>query len=79
MDRPIIKLSEVGKNISAIVHDVVGCADFKLRLQELGFTPGCEIMLMSETLFGGPLSFRVRDAKIALRRQDADLVMVQPA
>jgi len=46
------------------------------RIMEIGFTPGQEIELISETIFSDPIAFSIRGALIAMRRKEADCIIV---
>ena len=48
------------------------------RIQELGFIPGGEVEVLHQApFFGDPLAVRVRGAIIALRRHEANHVLVE--
>ena len=52
--------------------------DFLIRLQEVGFIVGeCLEIIGSAPLGKNPISIRVKDAVYALRRSDADLILVK--
>jgi len=51
--------------------------DLAIRLREIGFAEGDNVMPLHFGLFGrNPISVRVNGALIALRRQDAKAVLV---
>jgi ferrous iron transport protein A len=77
-----LPLSELSPGASA---EIVGfCAregleDFFLRLNEVGFVVGESVEVLQRAPFGGsPMSFRVKDATYALRKEDASLILVSP-
>jgi len=47
------------------------------RLLDLGFTPGAEIVADLTGPFGEPRAYRVRGTKIALRREQAEMVLIE--
>lgn len=47
------------------------------RLRDLGCTQGSRILFVQAAPLGDPLAFRIRGALIALRRKDADTVIVR--
>ncbi len=52
--------------------------DFLIRLQEVGFIVGERVEIIGSAPLGkDPISIRVKDAVYALRRSDADLVLVK--
>jgi len=46
------------------------------RILEIGFTPGQEIEIMSKTVFDDPIAFSVRGTLIAMRKKEADCIIV---
>jgi len=46
------------------------------RIIEIGFTPGQEIELVNISAFDDPIAFSVRGALIAMRRKEADCIIV---
>jgi len=54
-----------------------GDEDLRLRLLELGFVPGEEVRIIAEGFPGrDPLAVRVGSSTFALRRHEAELVLV---
>ena len=46
------------------------------RILEVGFTPGQEIELVNKSIFNDPLAFSVRGTLIAIRKNEADCIIV---
>lgn len=46
------------------------------RLLEIGFTPGQEIQLINTSIFNDPMAFAVRGTLIAIRKNEADCIIV---
>ena len=46
------------------------------RILEYGFTPGQEIELLSKSLFDDPLAFAIRGTIIAMRKREAESIIV---
>ncbi len=46
------------------------------RLIEIGFTPGQEIELVNTSIFNDPMAFSIRGTLIAIRRNDADSIIL---
>lgn len=56
-----------------------GLEGFFLRLSEVGFVVGESVEVLQKAPFGGsPISFRIKDATYALRKEDASLILVSP-
>jgi DtxR family Mn-dependent transcriptional regulator len=47
------------------------------RLLDLGLTPGARVIVASENAFGDPRAYRIRGALMALRREQAQQVLVR--
>jgi Fe2+ transport system protein FeoA len=46
------------------------------RILEVGFTPGQEIELINKSIFNDPLAFSVRGTLIAIRKNEADCIII---
>ncbi len=46
------------------------------RILEIGFTPGQEIEIISKSVFDDPIAFSVRGTLIAMRKKEADCIIV---
>ena len=56
-----------------------GCQGFsRRRLMDLGFTPGARLAPALQTFAGDPRAYRVRGTLVALRRDQANHVLVRP-
>ena len=53
-------------------------AELERRLLEMGFVEGAKVEILHEGLIGGdPIAVKLDDARIALRRREADSVLVR--
>ncbi len=59
------------------VLEVKAGGHLRRRLLELGLIPGTFIERLMESPAGDPVCYRIRGAMIALRRSDADQVIVE--
>ncbi len=64
---------------SARVVGVPGDGAMNRRLLDVGFTPGAAVTCLFQAPGGDPRAYLVRGAVIALRREDARAVQVEPA
>ena len=48
------------------------------RLLEMGVTPGASIRVIKNASFGCPMEIRIRNSHLALRRSEADSIVVNP-
>jgi ferrous iron transport protein A len=54
-------------------------AELPARLRELGFLDGEEVKVLAAAAGGGPLAVRIGETTFALRRREAECVLVQSA
>lgn len=66
------KLGTTGK-----VAAIIGSADIKRRIIDKGITKGTEITVNKIAPLGDPLEVQVRGYKMNLRKEEADLIMVE--
>ena len=60
----------------AVINDIDTSNPSHQRIIEVGFTPGQEIELVSITTFNDPIAFSVRGTLIAIRKKEADCIIV---
>ncbi|MEO6340155.1 MAG: FeoA family protein [Caulobacteraceae bacterium] len=59
--------------------DGVSAEELERRLLEIGFVEGAEVEILHEGAFGrDPIAVRLDDSRVALRRREADAVLVRP-
>ncbi len=49
----------------------------RLRIRELGFVEGAEVSALYNSMFGDPVAYKIRGSIIALRRDDADKIIIE--
>jgi ferrous iron transport protein A len=55
----------------------LSASELELRLIEMGFVEGANVAFLHQGLFGGdPIAFKLGDMRVALRRREADGVVV---
>lgn len=64
-------------NVLLLLPGCIGAE--RSRLLDLGFVPGSRIEYALQSPFHGPAAYRVRGTLIALRREQADQVLITPA
>ena len=72
-------LAELELRQRARVRAVSGEGRVSVRLLEMGFVPGVEVILVKRAPFGDPLELRVRGGHVSLRRAEAARVEVELA
>ncbi|NQY75233.1 MAG: ferrous iron transport protein A [Candidatus Margulisbacteria bacterium] len=77
MKKPILLSSLRTKEDMEIV-DIDTNESSKNRLFSLGFVPGTVVSYVTKTAFGGPIAFLIQGCRMAIRKQDADCILVKP-
>lgn len=70
------KASELNLGEKGIIKDISNSNSYYKRLIEIGFTPGQEIQLLNTSIFNDPLTFSLRGTLIALRKNQADCIII---
>lgn len=47
------------------------------KLTSLGVCKGCPISIEKQTIFADPIIFQINDSRIALRKKEAQLLMIE--
>ncbi len=70
------KLIDLKEGSKCKIKDLTLNKNIKKKLLELGLFPGQEVVVLQKTPFGGPVRLKVKDYCLALRRKDADNILV---
>lgn len=55
-------------------------SELERRLLEMGFVEGAKVQVLHEGLFGrDPMAVRLDDMRVALRRRDAEVILLEAA
>ena len=73
---PELTLSTLGCGQQAQVSRLLTAGAMRRRLMDIGLTPGETIRCLFTACHGDPTAYWIRGAVIALRKEDADTVMV---
>jgi ferrous iron transport protein A len=69
-------LDQLALGQHAEVRAVSGHGPMSVRLLEMGFVPGVEVVLVKRAPFGDPLELRLRGYHVSLRRREAQRVEI---
>ncbi len=61
------------------ISSISGLDGLTQRLSELGFTPGQSVQVVRFAPLGDPMQIRIRGFNIALRRNEARRIVLDPA
>lgn len=74
MYRSALSLADLQPGECGYVHHLIGLTRGRLRLLEMGITPGTHVKVMRAAALGGPLDIQVRGYQLSLRRDEASAV-----
>ena len=74
---PVLPLSLLSPNQKASVVSVSGGRGLVKRLNDMGFGPGAEVVVLNRAM-SGPLMVMVRGTRVAIGRGLATKIMVNP-
>lgn len=72
-----LELGRLPVGARARVVDIKGSGKHQRRILDMGFVPGAEVIVMRKASLGDPIEYRVKGTGIAMRRTDANSVMVE--
>lgn len=72
-----LKLSDLPAGKIGVVCRLEGDKEFMNRIASLGFTPGAQVSVLNNPS-RGPMIVSMYNAHLALGRQEADLIQVNP-
>ncbi len=73
----VLSLDNVPLNVPVKIELIKADFENKNRLEEIGFTKNCEIMPVHLSPLGDPTAYCLRGTVIALRKEDAQNVIVR--
>jgi Fe2+ transport system protein FeoA/Mn-dependent DtxR family transcriptional regulator len=72
-----VRMGELEVGSHAKVVELTGSGKLQRRMLSMEFVPGAEITVVRESPLGDPLQYRVKKSNIALRRDEANTLLVQ--
>jgi len=72
-------LADLSPTQEGRIHSIDGIDGLTQRLSELGFTPGQSVQVVRFAPLGDPMQVRIRGFSIALRRNEARRIVLDPA
>jgi len=72
-----IPMGELPVGSRVRVVEVRGSGRHQRRMLDMGLVPGAEVTVMRKASLGDPVEYRIKGTAIAMRRTDADSVMVE--
>jgi ferrous iron transport protein A len=72
-----VPLSELLVGSRARVVEVKGGGRYQRRVLDMGLVPGAEVTVIRKASLGDPVEYGIKGTAIAMRRTDADSIMVE--
>lgn len=72
---PLLTLNQINRDKTVQIHHVVD-SPWSARLTEMGFLPGHSTAVIRKSPFGSTLYVRMNSSRIALRRIEAEQVII---
>ena len=70
-------LKEVACGKTVKVKKLTGEGPVKRRIMDMGITKGCSVFVRKVAPLGDPVEVMVRGYELSLRKQDAELIVVE--
>ena len=70
-------LSQLPPGRDGVVREIRCAPALEMRLEDLGLTEGTEVRCLHKSPAGTPAAYEIRGAVIALRRGDAEQILVE--
>ena len=75
----LVKLSNLKPGQKGTIAQVCGCPDFRLRMMEMGFTRGTEVMVVKYAPLSDPVEFVIKGYHVTLRKDQACDILIREA
>jgi ferrous iron transport protein A len=71
-------LADLSPNEAGCIHSILGADGLAQRLAEMGFTLGQTVRVVRFAPLGDPMQIRIRGFNVALRRNEARRIVLDP-
>jgi Fe2+ transport system protein FeoA/Mn-dependent DtxR family transcriptional regulator len=72
-----LELGRLPVGTRARVVEIRGGGKYQRRMLDMGFVPGAEVTVLRKTSLGDPIEYRIKGTGVAMRRTDANSIMVE--
>ena len=73
----LVKLSNLKPGHKGTIAQVCGNPDFRLRMMEMGFTRGTEVMVVKYAPLSDPVEFVIKGYHVTLRKDQASDILIR--
>ncbi len=70
----MVTLDQIRAGTSAELLDIDPCNGLRLRLMEMGLTPGTGVSVLRVAPLGDPIEIMVRGTRLSIRKKEAALI-----
>lgn len=74
----LVCLRKMKKNSSGVIKKINGSKDMERRFRDIGLFSGVWFRLEGRAPLKDPVALRLKNCKITLRNNEADIIMVEP-
>ena len=67
-------LDTLQAGVTAKLLDIDPCNGLRLRLMEMGLTPGADVSVLRVAPLGDPIEIMVRGTRLSIRKREAALI-----
>ena len=75
MEKKSLRQMNIGQRGTIVSVD--GASDVKRRMIDMGITPGAYVILKKYAPLGDPMEINVRGYNVAIRKKEAELIIVE--
>lgn len=72
-----LELGRLPVGARARVAELTGSGRHQRRMLDMGFVPGAEVIVVRQASLGDPIEYRVKGTGVAMRRADANTILVE--
>ena len=73
----LVPLGELPVGSRARVVEIRGSGKYQRRMLDMGFVPGADVIVVRQAPLGDPLEYLIKGTAVALRRREADTILVE--
>ncbi len=77
MEKQVRSLNHIPEGNTVKVHQLLTKGAMRRRLQDIGIIEGSTIQCLQKSPFGDPVSYLIRGAVIALRKEESANILVE--
>lgn len=72
-----LPLGELPVHRPGQVVEIRGAGKHQRRMLDMGFVSGAEVLVIRRAPLDDPVEYRIKGTQVSMRRQDADIILVE--